>query len=348
MAKISIKTSDGQILEFVSRADETVVAAAKRHGYYLQIQCNQGTCGVCLAKAENRDAISLSGYDKDILNDEDINSGKVLLCCTKVTEDASFLLPYPKSLIRDGELKKRKAIITRLDDLNIDTKHLVLKLDDDPVFGLGFDFEPGQFVQIFMPNTTVCRPYSIANAPGFSGELEFYIKLREGGVFSQFLSDRASIGISVDIYGPSGNFILHDNGLKPRIFVAGGCGLASILSMLRRMAEWQDSHPVMLLFGVWRKEELFALDEIEKIKQLLPQLVVKICVADGVVDSLNSPFLVESGSIIDVLSLVSNDISLDSDIYICGSPQLINASKIFFELCGLSKDYIYHEHFIKS
>ncbi|MFA8359650.1 hypothetical protein ACEPT7_17365, partial [Burkholderia ubonensis] len=41
--------------------------------------------------------------------------------------------------------------------------------------------------------------------------------------------------------------------LRPRWFVAGGTGLAPILSMLRRMAEYQEMIDARLFFGVNRQ-----------------------------------------------------------------------------------------------
>lgn len=343
MKRISLITSDNKQLDFNCETEETVIDAAKRNGFYLQAQCNQGTCGSCIASTTNINTIKLSGYDKDILTDKDIISGKTLLCCTQVLDNTTFSLPYPRCLINDNAPQERMAVISKITKLNKDTYCLVLQLDDHPEYGLSFDFEPGQFVQLGIPNTDVTRPYSLANAPGFSGELEFYIKHRNGGLFSNFLKNNANAGMKLSVNGPFGSFILHDNGIKHRLFIAGGCGLASILSMLRRMSDWQEPHPVTLLFGVWNKDELFSLDEIKKLSKSLPNINVKICINQGPTESIDLP--THNG---DILSAIPDSIDLNSiqpDVYICGSSGLVNACKEFCLQNKVNSSYIYFEHF---
>lgn len=343
MKRISLITSDNKELEFDCGLDETVVDAAKRNGFYLQAQCNQGSCGSCLASTANKKNIKLSGYDKDILSEQDMESGKTLLCCTQVLDDVIFTLPYPRCLINDAEPQERIATISKINKLNHDTYHLLLQLDDHPEYGLSFDFEPGQFVQLTIPNADESRPYSLANSPGFTGELEFYIKLRDGGLFSNFLQNLASTGMKITVKGPLGSFMLHDNGIKHRLFIAGGCGLASIMSMLRRMVDWQEPHPITLLFGVWNDTDLFALDDIEKLTQLLPNINTRICINKITSKQINLP--VHNG---DILSAIPNLINLKDeqpDVYICGSSGLVNACKEFCINNKINSSNIYFEHF---
>ncbi|MFK7823861.1 MAG: FAD-binding oxidoreductase [Oligoflexales bacterium] len=343
MPKVSLISSDNQKVEFDCSFDETVVDAAEKAGYYLQAQCNQGSCGACLAQSSKPKDFFLSSYDKDILNNLDISSGKTLLCRTQVVTDTTFTLPYPRSLICENAPQKREASISKIEILNPNTRLLVLQLHEHSEFGLGFDFEPGQFANINIPNTDISRPYSMGNAPGFTGELEFYIKLRKNGKFSTFLEEKSSIGQAITLEGPHGSFILHDNGLKPRLFIAGGCGLASVLAMLRRMAEWQDPQPVTLLFGVWQQEELFALEEIKALNETIPQLNVRIFVAEAQSESCSFP--IESSSLIDALKLIINKKTTNTDVYICGSSGLVNTCKDYCLSQDVDERNIYFEHF---
>lgn len=349
MKKISLITTDNKQIDFTCEVNESVIDAAKRNGVYLQYQCNQGTCGSCIAKTTNKNNIKLSGYDKNILNEQDIKSGKVLLCCTQAVDDAVFSLPYPACLIGSQEPHERTAKISKITKLNNNTYYLLLKLEEHPDYGISFDFEPGQFVYLTIPGTNASRPYSIANAPGFTGELEFYIKLRNGGVFSTFLTEKASTEMELIIRGPFGNFILHDNGIKHRLFIAGGCGLASIMSMLRKMAEWQEPHPVTLVFGVWNEKELFALEEIKNLMQSLPKIDINICVNKELTKSseLSEPTIlpIYNGDILSSISDIINLKDIKPDVYICGSSGLVNACRNFCLDNSINDKYIYFEHF---
>ena len=75
-----------------------------------------------------------------------------------------------------------------------------------------------------------------------------------------------------------GDFALAENGLRPRWFIAGGTGLAPLLSMLRRMAEWGDPQPARLFFGVTRYEEVFAEEQLAALACVLPDFRTDIVV----------------------------------------------------------------------
>jgi benzoate/toluate 1,2-dioxygenase reductase subunit len=64
--------------------------------------------------------------------------------------------------------------------------------------------------------------------------LEFFIRSVPGGAFSQWLAG-AKVGDAVELSAPHGTFFLRDED-RPRLFVAGGTGVAPFLSMLRSMA----------------------------------------------------------------------------------------------------------------
>ncbi|MDN8820330.1 hypothetical protein Q0N24_13965, partial [Staphylococcus aureus] len=65
---------------------------------------------------------------------------------------------------------------------------------------------------------------------------------------------------------------------RPRLFVAGGTGLAPFLSMLEAIAarEGAAMQPTTLLLGVRTSAHLFALERIEQLKQRLPALEVRL------------------------------------------------------------------------
>lgn len=91
------------------------------------------------------------------------------------------------------------------------------------------DFKPGQFVQIKKDN--IFRPYSIASIPEMP-YLEFIIDVV--GRFTTMLKN-AEIGEVFDINGPYGKFIFEND--KKAVFIAGGSGIAPIMSMVRSIVK---------------------------------------------------------------------------------------------------------------
>ncbi|MEQ1531793.1 MAG: oxidoreductase, partial [Methylococcales bacterium] len=140
---------------------------------------------------------------------------------------------------------------------------------------------------------------------------------------------------------PKGAFGLTENGLKPRWFVAGGTGLAPMLSMLRRMAEFAEPHPARLYFGVNRIEELFCQTELAALQAELPQLQVTVCVwkADGTWQGF-------SGTPAEALAQDLADATVLPDIYVCGPPKLIDAVDVLANAKGIPKNQVLSERFV--
>lgn len=128
-----------------------------------------------------------------------------------------------------------------------------------------FSFTAGQFVWLTIGrrHTVTDNPFSIASAPSDLPQLRFLI--RNAGDMSGGVPDIAP-GTQVGVDGPHGSFTLDHAGAGPVIFLAGGIGIAPVLSLLRELAATSDPRPVRLIAGarssgdhVVRKEILEAM-----------------------------------------------------------------------------------------
>lgn len=335
--QIQLVTRDEQVLQFSCLDNEDIVTAAERAELYLVSQCRTGSCGACMGTATN------GQYKQDI--DADIaksiaHTEQVLLCRTYPRSDLQIVLPYEAGQVRKQPLPIRQATLLEKNYLTPDTVQLKLQLLEDEDGNLSLEFEPGQYIEIWIPNTDIKRAYSLANAPNWDGVLELLIKLRTKGRFAQYLTEQAQVGEVLTLQGANGNFTLQDRGLRPRYFIAGGCGLASVMSMLRRMAEWQEPHEVHLLFGVWREDEVFYQQEIADLATEYPNLHYQICVQD------TSPaWQGFKGSVVDAFRELMQSTTTTPDIYICGSNNLIDQiAKVAAEF-NITKNQLIYEHY---
>jgi ferredoxin-NADP reductase/ferredoxin len=339
---IVLNTRDGQSLSFTCAENEDVIAAAEKADIYLNAQCRSGSCGACIARRENGE-LEFGEHSDDALSEADVEQGNVLLCCTRPRSDLKLVLPYEHDLIRFEKTPVREATISAKTYLTPDTVKLELQLLPDEDGTLSLDFEPGQFVQLGVPGSDLARPYSLANAPNWDGALEFLIKLRPHGEFSSWLHEIAEPGRTLSLEGPSGTFVLRDNGLRPRYFVAGGCGIASVMSMLRRMAEWQEPHPVKLFFGLWNEAEVFYREELAALAADYPQLEYSICVAQA-----SDTWPGCHGSAVDAFAAALDGEATEPDVYICGSPGLIEAVAEAAAVRGISRERLVFERFLAT
>lgn len=338
MHKIELLTRDGASIAFTAEQNETLLEAAERANIYLPSSCREGGCGVCKATATSGET-QLDSCSAEALSDTERAAGGVLLCRAHALSDVTLQAPYDQAAISFTTIPERLARIIAIEPAGGAAIRLQLQYEEDE-FGRAAQFIAGQYVQIEIPGTSIKRAYSLANAPNWDGSLEFFIRLHENGAFSDFLKHDAEAGKLLRVRGPQGQFTVDVCSLAPRWFVAGGTGLAPSLSMLRQMAEFGESTPCRLFFGVNSEPELFALETLEALRASLPQLETTVCVWRPRADWTGF-----SGTPAEALAKALNDASERPDIYVCGPPPLIDATQATAIGAGLSPDRIFLERF---
>ncbi|KVQ76759.1 oxidoreductase [Burkholderia ubonensis] len=313
--QIAITTRDGQPFGFACEDGQDLLTAAAEAGITLPSQCRRGSCGACHATVAEGD------YD---LREHSIDAlpagqpGAILLCRTTPRSDLRVVAPYDHAKVLLQPVPVRIARIAALDTIADQTMRVELQVEPDDANGSAVEFEAGQFAELEVPGSGVRRPFSLANTSNWEGRLEFLIRLRPDGWFSTYLRERAQPGDPLTVRAPMGGFGLFAESLRPRWFVAGGTGLAPILSMLRRMAEYQEMIDARLFFGVNRQSELFMLDALQQLQADMPQLKVDLCVWHPRDDW--SGF---RGTPADALSAALAGTGVRPDIYVCGPPALV-------------------------
>lgn len=129
------------------------------------------------------------------------------------------------------------------------------------------DFEPGQFVQIGLPQTEPVEPgsrvrvhkrsYSVASSPREPDSVELCIARVDGGRFTTSLWNlRAGDRVWLDPL-PRGHFVLGRVSTDAElVFVATGTGIAPYVSMLRRWGPGERWRRATIVHGVRLPEEL--------------------------------------------------------------------------------------------
>jgi NAD(P)H-flavin reductase/ferredoxin len=335
--QITLITRDGHELNFPCPDHSDVVSAGEQAAIILPSLCRDGGCGACLGHCAEGD-YTLGDFNPTMLSDEAVAHRDVLLCRTFPKSDLHITAPYNYAQILFGKHEARQAVISVLE--TIAERTVLLKLTWQNEFDKAVEFEPGQCMELEIPDTGIRRAYSLANTGNWRGELEFLIRLQPEGQFSGYLSRQAAVGQVLAVFGPSGAFALQTDSFNPAIFIAGGTGLAPFLSILRRMAEWGEDRAIHLLFGVNLESELFYVEELHRLQQLLPSLTVTLCVWQPSPDWNGF-----SGTPADALRQYLLDNSGDYDIYLCGPPLLVNVATQIATEHGISEDQIFSEKF---
>ncbi len=162
----------------------------------------------------------------------------------------------------------------------------------------------------------------MANLPNWDGRIEFLIRLQPGGAFSTYLSERAKIGDTLIARGPQGEFVLDETSPRPRCLIAGGCGFAPVLSMLRHLADFQDTQPTHSILGANKEEELPHLGQIDALRAALPHLGVTLSVWRP-----GPAWTGFTGTSADAFAVYLEFCAETPDVYVCGPPRMLEAIK---------------------
>jgi NAD(P)H-flavin reductase/ferredoxin len=319
MPEVTLVTRDGVRLQVSCNKDETIVNAAAKAGLHLLTLCRDGECGICKAHVVDG-AYEMASHSPHVLKAVG-GENPVLLCRCQPLGDLVVNLPYPNATIgRRPVIPSREAMIEALSPAGAGAVTMTLLLKEHPELGQAADFVPGQYMELEIPGADIRRAYSMANLPNWEGRLEFLIRLQPGGAFSTYLSERAKIGDVLNARGPVGDFVLDETSPRPRCLIAGGCGFAPVLSVLRHLADFQDTQPTHLILGANREDELPLAGEVEVLRQALPHLGVTLCVWRP-----GTAWTGFVGTAADAFAVYLESTEETPDVYVCGPPKLLEA-----------------------
>jgi methane monooxygenase component C len=343
MHQIVIETEDGQSCSFECGPNEDVISAGLRQNVILMASCRAGGCATCKGECTEGD-YELVDTSVQALPPDEEEDGFVLLCRTFPRSDLHVIVPYTFDRISFEAIQTNWiGEITVCEKVSSNVVRVVVQtLTADGSAPIRLSFSPGQFVDIEIPGTHARRSYSMASISN-DGALEFFIRLLPDGAFSKFLTNDAKVGMRLNLRGPTGAFLLHDNGARPRYFIGGGTGLSPVLSMVRHMRSNGDPTPAKLFFGVTRRDELFCVEELKALKREMPNLDLHIAVVEG-----GDGNGVSGGTVIDLLNVELAKSGAQPDIYLCGPPGMIDAAYSAAEAAGVPKHQLYQEKFLAS
>jgi ferredoxin-NADP reductase len=149
---------------------------------------------------------------------------------------------------------------------------------------VGFSHEAGQnamFTLIDPPENDAAgptRPFTIASAP-HEPELMIATRMRDTA-FKRSLG-RAALGTYLEMEGPAGVMVLHEDASRPAVFLAGGIGITPFLAMARDAAQRCLPHHITLFYSNRRPEHAAFLRELEGLHGPRFRLVATMTEAPG-------------------------------------------------------------------
>ena len=273
--RITVKARNGAG-EFECEPGEKILHAGLRSGFELPYECGTGTCGTCKAtlvsgRVESEWPEAPGGrYLK--------NEAELLMCQCLAREDCALEV---------GVLKTREAGAPLPGALGGHVRGWRRLTHDVAAFDVTLDrpldFDAGQFALLSVPGIAGARAYSMVNFERAARRLSFVVKKKPGGTVSEWLFGDGVEDTRLGLFAPVGHATFHPGLQKHVLCIAGGSGIAGMMSILQcageagHFAGW-DGH---VFFGVRSTRDGFFLDELHALQARDPaRLAVTIALSD--------------------------------------------------------------------
>jgi len=293
----------------------------------MSYSCMAGRCGTCRCRVVAGDVLDSGGAQQNPLDGQD---AYVLACQTFLTEPCTIEIPEPDEVVVHPA-RIIKASVQAVETLTHDIRRVVLK-PAKPI-----EFSPGQYAQLQFTSEHV-RPYSMAGLAG-DAHLEFHVRVVAGGRVSGYIANALKPGDTVRVSGPLGSAYLRRKQEGPMLCVAGGTGLAPILSILRGAIAHGMHNPIHLYFGVRSPRDVYGLDWLAEVARSHPAFKLHVVVTSGG-DTREQ----RCGLVTDA---IEQDLgSLDGwRAYLCGSPPMVEAATVLARRKGIAPAHIHADAF---
>jgi toluene monooxygenase electron transfer component len=245
--------------EFDAAPGEHILYAGLRAGIDLPYECATGTCGTCKAKLvcgrvreEWREAPGKK-YVKPA-------AGEFLMCQCVAEEPLTLEVSKFVYPMETGSCLPQKTAGTVREPraLTHDVMAFALELHQ------ACDYDAGQFTLLAPPGVAGYRAYSMCNHEPGARRLDFLIKRKPDGGFSQWLFGANRDGAELEIFAPLGKATFEPGLGKHLLLIAGGSGIAGMRSILARAEReaYFERHRGWVFFGVRTMRDAFWLAEL--------------------------------------------------------------------------------------
>lgn len=215
-----------------------------------------------------------------------------------------------------------------------------------------FAFIPGQYLTIRceIDGEKVSRSYSICS--GIQDDtLRVAIKCVKDGLFSNHANDNFSVGDSIEVMAPQGNFTvdLDPTHQKNTMCIAAGSGITPILSIIKSVLTEQPESQITLIYGNRDSASMMFREELSFLKNRFLTRFKWINVMskeDQGSDLFKGHIDNKKGYLLNKTKMI--DIRSTDDVFICGPQSMMSEVSRGFRAEGVPESNIHYELFANS
>lgn len=211
----------------------------------------------------------------------------------------------------------------------------------------GFAFAAGQAVYVTLPDLKPAdgggrvRTFSIASAPQ---DPELVIATRLTGTGFKHGLSSLPLGTPIEIEGPYGDLVLHQDPARPAVFLAGGIGITPFLSMIGDATQRALPHGLLLFYANRGVEDAAFLPDLRELEKQNPQfkLIATLTGTEAVGPDWNG----ERGPITrEMISRYIGDLAAPV-YYLAGPPAMVFAMRALLKQSGIKAEDVRAETFL--
>lgn len=318
-------------------AGQTLLESALKEGVPFPHNCTVGTCGSCKCKLESGRVNALTDFGYT-LSQQEIAAGYIL-ACQAIPKDALTRVSVDSPGVDAPPPQKFEGRITAATALTHDIQRVTIELNR-PI-----TFVAGQYANLGYPTLQRPRNYSFADPPDRQGRksVSFFIRKVPGGAFTEALFAGHLHNVTLEIEAPHGSFYLRSSA-APMICIAGGSGLAPLLSVLEDARLKRIKRPCAFLFGARTQADLYALDQINTIAATWNDRFVFLPVLSH--EAADSSWHGARGLVTQFITHVLPDVDWQrAEGYMCGPPGMIDAGISSMTEVGMKLEAIHYDKF---
>lgn len=251
--------------KFLAEPGERVLHAALRAGIALPYECATGTCATCRATLTSGNAIPLwpAAPARCKLRTAD----EVLTCQIAANGDLELVIRGSVGHVesKPSHMHGRMTMHRRL---NAEIAEFTVELDRP------MTFLAGQFVLLEFSGIDGPRAYSMTTRPDDKTNfLRFLIRNTGTGLVTHRLFSTDYVDEPVRLFGPLGRATFTPSERRPLVMIAGGSGIAGMLSILDHAAASGHlaAYPSRLIFGLRTAKTAYLLDELSAYARRFPE-----------------------------------------------------------------------------
>lgn len=328
--EVALAFEDGVIRMIRVGRFETIMDAAYKARINIPSDCRDGACGTCKSLCISGE-FDPGDFIDDAMTEDELDRGYLLTCQAEPETDMVIEVPGTSEMAKTSAAQFQ-ATITELIHHSDSTVSFSLDVQDRDDLA----FLPGQYMNVQVPGTDQQRSYSFSSGTK-DDHASFMVRITPEGAMSTYLAQRAKVGDELTMTGPFGSFFLRAP-QRRMLLLAGGTGLAPILSMLEKMVTDNVTQPAHLIYGVTNDIDVVGRDLLDAYVEKLPNFSYTYCVSSPETTHENTGY---------VTAYIQNEHLDDGDVdvYLCGPPAMVNAVEGWFTDQRITPANFYFERF---